>query len=114
MTFNRQAGQTFAHCRPWRASVSEYLRTKGVDLVVLSQYFALLAADGQGAVPAATWSEQLPTLLDLLRSDGIEPVIMGDSADPSQATLRSVSPIRPDRWLCGRPVPGGGRQSQCA
>jgi hypothetical protein len=84
MTFNRQAGQMFTHCRPWRASVREYLRSENVDVVILSQYYALLNSSGQGAIPASAWSEHLPELLDSLRADGIEPVVMGDSPDPSQ------------------------------
>jgi len=105
MTFNRQAGQTFTHCRPWRASVREYLRAERVDLVVLSQYYALLAADGQGAVPASAWSEHLPSLLDSLRSDGIEPVIMGDSPDPSEATPACLAANRFAISVCN---PGRG------
>jgi peptidoglycan/LPS O-acetylase OafA/YrhL len=86
ITYNRQAGQMFTHCRPWRASVRDYMRNENVSLVVLTQYYALLAADGQGAIPASAWSEHLPELLDSLRADGIEPVIMGDTPDPSEAT----------------------------
>jgi peptidoglycan/LPS O-acetylase OafA/YrhL len=85
MTFNRQAGQMFTHCQPWRTSVREYLRAENVDLVILSQYYALLDANGQGALPTSAWTEHLPPLLDSLRADGIEPVIMGDTPDPSQA-----------------------------
>jgi peptidoglycan/LPS O-acetylase OafA/YrhL len=86
VTFNRQAGQLFTHCQPWRASVREYFRSENVDVVILSQYYALLNSSGQGAVPASAWSEHLPPLLDSLRADGIEPVIMGDTPDPSQVT----------------------------
>jgi len=105
LTFNRQAGQTFTHCGPWRAAVRDYLRTEKADLVILTQYYALLAADGQGAIPASAWSEHLPGLLDSLRADGIEPVVMGDSPDPSQATPDCLATHRFSISICN---PGRG------
>lgn len=105
LTFNRQAGQTFTHCRPWRASVRDYLRAEKVDLVVLTQYYALLALNGQGAIPASAWSEHLPELLDSLRADGIEPVVMGDTPDPSEAVPSCLATHRFSIAVCN---PGRG------
>ena len=46
------------------------------------------------------WSEQLPPLIDSLRADGIEPVVLGDSPDPPDDVPKCVSSNRSSVSRC--------------
>ena len=87
-------------CVPWRASAREHMRNEGVDVVLLAQYYELRAASDREAIKASVWSEQLPPLIDSLRADGIEPVVLGDSPDPHDDVPKCVSSNRSSVSRC--------------
>jgi peptidoglycan/LPS O-acetylase OafA/YrhL len=87
-------------CIPWRASVREYMRNEGVDVVLLAQYYELRDARDREAIKASVWAELLPPLLESLRADGIEPIVLGDSPDPPDDVPKCVSSHRSSVGAC--------------
>lgn len=93
-----QAENSF--CIPWRASVREYLRAEGVDVVLLAEYYELRDARDREAIAPSVWTELLGPLLDSLRADGIEPVVLGDTPDPPDDVPKCVSAHRTSVQTC--------------
>jgi hypothetical protein len=102
--YNVGADAVFTHCAPWRADVRRYLREESVDVVLVSQYYALRSADDRRAIPPSAWQEQLPPLLDGLRADGIVPIVLGDTPDPEVATPACVADNREQVLACAPPA----------
>ena len=92
--YNRGANANFTHCGAWRESVREFMREQQVDVVFLSEYYGLLTASNRQPIPLDAWQQQLPALLDGLRADGIEPVMLGDTPDPTEDVPKCVSSHR--------------------
>ena len=103
-SFNDQANNNF--CAPWRASVREHLRNEDVDVVLMSQYYSLKDSVDRAAIKPEVWAAQLGPLLDGLRADGIEPVVLGDTPDPPDDVPKCVSGRRTSVQSCapGRPT----------
>jgi hypothetical protein len=79
ITYNATDNIDLTYCRPWRESVNQYLREQNVSVVFLSQYYRLRAASDRKAIAPSAYEELLPGLLDTLRADGIEPVVIADT-----------------------------------
>ena len=103
-SFNDQANNNF--CAPWRASVREYMKSREVDVVLMSQYYSLKDSVDRAAIKPEVWAAQLGPLLDGLRADGIEPVVLGDTPDPPDDVPKCVSNRRTSVQSCapGRPT----------
>lgn len=97
-SFNDQANNNF--CAPWRSSVREYLKSEGVDVVLMSQYYSLKDSVDRAAIKPDVWASQLGPLLDGLRADGIEPVVLGDTPDPPDDVPKCVSNRRTSVQSC--------------
>jgi peptidoglycan/LPS O-acetylase OafA/YrhL len=78
-TYNATDDIDLTYCQPWRDSVREYLRTQGVTVVLLSQYYRLRAASDRQAIAASEYERLLPGLIDSFRVDGIEPIVIADT-----------------------------------
>lgn len=102
-SFNDQADNNF--CRPWRESVREYMKAQGVDVVLLSQYYSLKDSVDRSAIKPEVWRTQLGPLIDGLRADGIEPVVLGDTPDPPDDVPKCVSSRRTSVNSCAPGVP---------
>lgn len=79
ITYNATDNIDLTYCRPWRESVNQYLREQNVSVVFLSQYYRLRAASDRKAIAPSAYEELLPGLLDTLRADDIEPVVIADT-----------------------------------
>jgi len=108
LTYSSTDQSDNAFCVPWRASVREYMRAQGVDVVLLAQYYELRDARDRQAIRSEVWSELLGPLLDGLRADGIEPVMLGDTPDPPDDVPKCVSGNRSSVQTCaaGEMSPG--------
>jgi peptidoglycan/LPS O-acetylase OafA/YrhL len=81
--YDKKNDREFRNCGPWREAVRGYMREQGVDVVFVSEHYGLLSADSHQAISPQDWSDHLPPLVDSLRADGIEPIVIGDSPDPN-------------------------------
>ena len=102
-SYNDQANNNF--CAPWRASVREYLTSENVDIVLMSQYYSLRDSVDRSAIKPEVWAAQLGPLLDGLRADGIEPVVLGDTPDPPDDVPKCVSSHRTSVQVCAAGEP---------
>jgi peptidoglycan/LPS O-acetylase OafA/YrhL len=100
LTFSSTDEADNSFCIPWRESVREYMKAEGVDVVLLSQYYELRDARDRKAIKSDVWAELLGPLLDGLRSDGIEPVVLGDTPDPPDDVPKCVSAQRNSVQSC--------------
>ena len=99
-TYNRTDDSIFRHCQPWRESVRQYLRDQNVAVVFLGEYYGILDSTTRDAITVQKWQEQLPILLAGLKSDGIKPVVLGDSPDPPNSVPSCVSANRSNISVC--------------
>lgn len=102
-SFNDKADNNF--CRPWRVSAREYFVQQGVDVLLMSQYYSLKDAVDRAPIKPQVWRDQLGPLLDDLRADGIEPIVLGDSPDPPDDVPTCVSAHRSSVQSCAPGVP---------
>jgi hypothetical protein len=83
---------------------------QGVDVVFLSEHYGLKSVDDQKAIAVGVWQEKLPALIESLRADGIEPVVLADEPLPRDHVPNCVSerkrnihcegiPVKPTRRL---------------
>ncbi|MDO8390011.1 MAG: acyltransferase family protein [Actinomycetota bacterium] len=98
--YNNGAAAVFTHCAAWRESVRAYLREQSVDVVFVSQFYALTRADDRENIGVDDWQAHLPELLAGLRADGIEPVVIGDTPNPPQNVPDCVADHRHDISAC--------------
>ncbi|MEQ1873119.1 MAG: acyltransferase family protein [Ilumatobacteraceae bacterium] len=82
VTFDHSTSTGFRNCAGWRDEVRQYMREQGVDVVFVSQHYGLFAAKTERPIDVGHWEDNLPSLIESLRSDGIEPIVIGDSPDP--------------------------------
>ena len=94
LTYNRDANATFNHCVPWRQSARNFMKQSGANVVFLAQYYGLLKSTDRQPITVASWQQQLGPLIDSLRADGIEPIMLGDTPDPPSAVPACVSSHR--------------------
>ncbi|HNJ98143.1 MAG TPA: SGNH hydrolase domain-containing protein, partial [Ilumatobacteraceae bacterium] len=80
--YDKKNDREFTNCGPWREAVRQYMREQSVDIVLLSAHWNLLSADTHKTISAREWNDHLPGLLDSLRADGMEPIVIGDSPNP--------------------------------
>ena len=81
--YDQKNDREFGNCTQWRDAVRTYMREQQVDVVFVSQHYGLLSADTERTISPDEWQQHLPTVIDGLRADGIEPVLIGDSPDPN-------------------------------
>ncbi|MFZ9483425.1 MAG: acyltransferase family protein [Ilumatobacteraceae bacterium] len=89
--YDRVNNRNFTNCTPWRTSVRELMRAEGVDIVIVSQHFGLLDSATDAPISPQRWADELPVVIDSLRADGIEPIVIGDTPNPDIATPDCVS-----------------------
>lgn len=98
--FNKGDGAVFRHCVPWRQSVRAYLIEQQVDVVFVSEYYGLRAASDRNPFSLDEWRAELPEVIDGLRADGIEPVVIGDVPDPPKTMPGCLSDNRRSVSVC--------------
>ncbi|MFM8311664.1 MAG: SGNH hydrolase domain-containing protein [Ilumatobacteraceae bacterium] len=98
--YNFGAAAEFPHCQPWRDDVRRFMRDEGVDIVLVSQYHRLAEADSRDPIGLDRWQQLLPTLLDSLRADGIEPIVIGDTPRPDRSAPACAAENRSDLSRC--------------
>lgn len=100
LTYSSTDQNENSFCVPWRESVRQYMRVQGVDVLLLAQYYELRDARDRRAIRSEVWSELLGPLLDSLRADGIEPVMLGDTPDPPDDVPKCVARNRSSVQTC--------------
>ena len=98
--WNRSDNAVFTHCAAWRRSVRKHLADIGVDVVFLSQHYGLMAADTRAPIPLSVWQSQLPELLAEFVADGVLPIVLADSPNPSGNVPECVVKNRRDIQTC--------------
>ncbi len=83
VTYNSAQRTEFRRCEPWRTKVRELMRAEGVDAVLMSQFYGLREASTTERITPERWRQLLPPLLESLRADGIEPILLADTPNPA-------------------------------
>ncbi|MFZ9629996.1 MAG: acyltransferase family protein [Ilumatobacteraceae bacterium] len=98
--YNFGASADFPHCQPWRDDVRRYMVDQGVDVVLMSQYQRLAEAATHDPIPLERWQALLPPLLDGLRADGIEPIVIADTPRPDRSVPACLAENRSSVQSC--------------
>ena len=98
--YNEGAGTDLPNCRKWRTSVRQYMRDQHVDIVLVSETYGLRNSGSHHLISADQWREQLPLVLQSLRADGIEPIVIGDAANPTEVVPNCLARHRNDIAFC--------------
>jgi peptidoglycan/LPS O-acetylase OafA/YrhL len=99
-TFNESANAPLANCAPWRDSARAFMIEQHVDVVFVSQAYAEVAFSTRQPIAADDWTAHLPDVLNGLRADGVEPIVIGDAADPAQEVPSCLAEHRHDIASC--------------
>ena len=100
LTYNDGAKGDLPNCKPWREEARQYMRDNGVDVVLIGQSYGLLNSGRHNRITSDQWREQLPAVIESLRADGIEPILVGDSADPKEVVPNCLSTHRGSVSAC--------------
>ncbi len=100
LTYDLINNRPLSNCLPWREGVRQRMLDEGVDVVLVSQTYGLIAADAKQHFNAQHWRDQLPGLIESLRADGIEPIVIADSPDPTSDTPDCVAHHRRNVSAC--------------
>ena len=100
VTYDLKNNRQLANCAPWREGVRQEMRDQGVDFVLVSQTYGLIAADDKHHFDVQHWRENLPGLLESLRADGMEPIVLADSPDPASGVPDCVAHHRHNLAAC--------------
>ena len=98
--YNEGADADLKNCGPWRESVRQLMRDQHVDVVLLGESYGLLQQANHRRITAEQWREQLPLVVQSLRADGIEPIVVGDGADPKEVVPNCLAQHRNDIATC--------------
>jgi hypothetical protein len=98
--YNESNDTDLKNCGPWRESARQYMRDQEVDIVFVGQAFALKDAQNRRQISAQQWREQLPLVLQSLRADGIEPIVVADAANPKEVVPDCLAEHRNHVDLC--------------
>lgn len=98
--YNESNDADLKNCGPWRDAARQYMRDQQVDIVFVGQAFALKDARNRRQISAQQWREQLPPVLQSLRADGIEPIVVADAANPKEVVPNCLAQHRNDVELC--------------
>ncbi len=98
--YNEGADADLPNCSKWRESVRQYLREQHVDIVFVGESYGLRNTGSHHKITADQWREQLPIVLQSLRDDGIEPIVVGDAADPTEVVPNCLARHRNDINFC--------------
>lgn len=98
--YNESNDADLKNCEPWRESARQYMRDQQVDIVFVGQAFALKDARNRRQISALQWREQLPLVLQSLRADGIEPIVVADAANPKEVVPDCLAQHRNDIAAC--------------
>ena len=99
-TFNESANAPLENCAPWRDSARAFMVEQHVAVVFVSQAYAEVAFSTRQPIAADDWTGHLPEVLNGLRADGIEPIVLGDAADPTAEVPSCLSQHRNDISAC--------------
>ncbi|MEY4607772.1 MAG: hypothetical protein RLY45_2532 [Actinomycetota bacterium] len=105
--YNFGASAEFTHCQPWRDEVRRYMREQSVDIVLVSQYHRLAEVESRESIGIEWWQQLLSPLLDSLRSDGIEPIVLGDTPRPDRSAPACAAENRSDVSPCAATLDDG-------
>ena len=95
-------------CAPWRGGVRQRMRDEGVDVVLVSQTYGLIAADDKRHFDVEHWQDHLPGLIESLRADGIEPIVIADTPDPASGVPDCVAHHRRNLAACASTMYNSG------
>ncbi|MSO59873.1 MAG: acyltransferase [Ilumatobacteraceae bacterium] len=105
--YNVHDAVNFTHCSAWRNNVRKYMIKEGADVVLLSEYYGDRDSIDRDFIKSKVWKQKLPALFDSLRTDGIEPVMLGDTPDPVPSVPECILARRRSIGGCAPRAPTG-------
>ena len=108
LTYDLINNRPLSNCAPWRGGVRQRMRDEGVDVVLVSQTYGLIAADDKRHFDVAHWQDHLPGLIESLRADGIEPIVIADTPDPASGVPDCVAHHRRNLAACASTMYNSG------
>lgn len=100
LTYDLINNRPLSNCSPWRDGVRQRMRDEGVDVVLVSQTYGLIAADDKQHFDVQHWRDNLPALIESLRADGIEPIVIADTPDPASGVPDCIAHHRHNITAC--------------
>ena len=82
--YSKVLGKVYTDCNPWRANVLEKMKTDGVQVVFVASFDRLLDATTRIPIWQKPWRDGLQGTVDVLRGNGITPVLVEDTPYPGQ------------------------------
>lgn len=82
--FSSVLGKVYNECAPWRKNAIAKMKEDGVQVVFVAHFDRLLSASTRKPMWQKEWREGLQGSLDVIRGEGIVPVLMQDTPYPGQ------------------------------